>query len=66
MDLLSTMKMDGSSFFRFISKSYKRKTKNSIKQSKKNIHSHYDLGNQFYTTWLDDTLNLLVWFFPKW
>ncbi|MDG2007714.1 MAG: cyclopropane-fatty-acyl-phospholipid synthase [Alphaproteobacteria bacterium] len=57
--------MDGSSFFRFISKFYKRKTKNSIKQSKKNIHSHYDLGNQFYTTWLDDTLTYSSGFFQN-
>ena len=31
-------------------------TENSLKQSKKNIHAHYDLGNKFYEEWLDDTL----------
>ena len=24
--------------------------------SKKNISYHYDLGNEFYSTWLDDTM----------
>ncbi len=57
--------MDGSFFFRFISKSHQFKTKNSIKQSKKNIHSHYDLGNHFYTTWLDDSLTYSSGFFKN-
>ncbi len=30
--------------------------RNTIKQSKKNIHEHYDLGNDFYKIWLDDTM----------
>jgi cyclopropane-fatty-acyl-phospholipid synthase len=29
---------------------------NSIKGSKKNIHAHYDLGNDFYKLWLDPTM----------
>jgi cyclopropane-fatty-acyl-phospholipid synthase len=29
---------------------------NSIKQSKKNISYHYDLGNDFYKLWLDKTM----------
>ena len=29
---------------------------NSIKQAKKNIHYHYDLGNKFYSLWLDSTM----------
>lgn len=29
---------------------------NTIKGSKKNIHDHYDLGNQFYSLWLDPTM----------
>lgn len=28
---------------------------NSSKGSHKNIHTHYDLGNDFYSLWLDDT-----------
>ncbi|AJI46440.1 class I SAM-dependent methyltransferase [Francisella philomiragia] len=30
--------------------------RNSIKQSKKNIYDHYDLGNDFYSLWLDKTM----------
>ncbi|MFT5631321.1 MAG: cyclopropane-fatty-acyl-phospholipid synthase [Gammaproteobacteria bacterium] len=29
---------------------------NSIKQARKNISYHYDLGNEFYGLWLDDTM----------
>jgi len=29
---------------------------NSIKQAKKNISFHYDLGNKFYGEWLDETM----------
>jgi cyclopropane-fatty-acyl-phospholipid synthase len=30
--------------------------RNSLKQSKKNIYEHYDLGNDFYSLWLDETM----------
>jgi cyclopropane-fatty-acyl-phospholipid synthase len=30
--------------------------RNTKKGSKRNIHAHYDLGNAFYTAWLDKTL----------
>lgn len=30
--------------------------RNTMKQSKKNIHDHYDLGNNFYKLWLDETM----------
>jgi len=29
---------------------------NSINQAKKNIHYHYDLGNKFYSFWLDSSM----------
>ncbi|MFP4312868.1 MAG: class I SAM-dependent methyltransferase [Alphaproteobacteria bacterium] len=29
---------------------------NSLKGSKKNIHAHYDIGNEFYKLWLDPTM----------
>ena len=29
---------------------------NSLKGSKKNIHAHYDLGNEFYKLWLDPSM----------
>ena len=36
---------------------------NSKSGSRKNIHAHYDLGNTFYTLWLDPTMNYSsAWF----
>ncbi len=34
-----------------------RKRHNSIKNSRKNISYHYDLGNRFYQAWLDSTMS---------
>jgi cyclopropane-fatty-acyl-phospholipid synthase len=31
--------------------------RNTKAHSRKNIHAHYDLGNAFYTLWLDETMN---------
>ena len=31
--------------------------RNTRSNSKKNIHAHYDLGNDFYRLWLDPTMN---------
>ena len=37
--------------------------RNSRSGSRKNIHAHYDLGNEFYTLWLDPTMNYSsAWF----
>ena len=37
--------------------------RNSRAGSKKNIHAHYDLGNDFYRLWLDPTMNYSsAWF----
>jgi len=37
--------------------------RNSRAGSKKNIHAHYDLGNEFYRLWLDPTMNYSsAWF----
>jgi len=37
--------------------------RNTRSNSKKNIHAHYDLGNAFYTLWLDPTMNYSsAWF----
>ncbi len=30
--------------------------RNTKRQAKKNISAHYDLGNEFYSLWLDDTM----------
>lgn len=31
-------------------------TRNTLNGSKKNIHAHYDLGNEFYKLWLDPSM----------
>jgi cyclopropane-fatty-acyl-phospholipid synthase len=37
--------------------------RNTKTNSQKNIHAHYDLGNHFYTLWLDGTMNYSsAWF----
>ncbi len=37
--------------------------RNNRSNSRKNIHAHYDLGNAFYTLWLDGTMNYSsAWF----
>jgi len=37
--------------------------RNSKTNSRKNIHAHYDLGNAFYSLWLDETMNYsAAWF----
>lgn len=39
--------------------------KHTKKQSKEDIHSHYDLGNEFYNLWLDDTLTYSCAYFKS-
>jgi cyclopropane-fatty-acyl-phospholipid synthase len=37
--------------------------RNSRRGSRKNIHAHYDLGNEFYRLWLDETMSYSsAWF----
>jgi cyclopropane-fatty-acyl-phospholipid synthase len=31
--------------------------RNTRRQAERNIHAHYDLGNDFYSTWLDPTMS---------
>ena len=47
---------DGSKIFTFFTWIYHSFRINSISGSKKNILAHYDLGNNFYKTWLDETM----------
>ena len=37
---------------------------NSLRGSRDNIHSHYDLGNDFYRLWLDERLLYTCAYFP--
>ncbi|HSG33046.1 MAG TPA: cyclopropane-fatty-acyl-phospholipid synthase family protein [Sphingomonadaceae bacterium] len=32
-------------------------SRNTRKQAERNVHAHYDLGNDFYSTWLDPTMS---------
>lgn len=48
--------MKGNFFFNIIAKLGYLTQRNTLKQSKKNIHAHYDLGNEFYSLWLDETM----------
>jgi len=42
-----------------------KKVKNSIKRSKDNIQFHYDIGNDFYKLWLDDSMIYSCGYFKK-
>lgn len=46
----------GTNLFKAIAKIAYFFKRNTIKGSKKNIHAHYDLGNEFYKLWLDPTM----------
>ena len=39
--------------------------RNTINRSKKNIAAHYDLGDDFYSVWLDSTMNYSSGIFQK-
>jgi cyclopropane-fatty-acyl-phospholipid synthase len=44
-------------FSSFFDKLWHKARDNSRDGSKENISAHYDLGNKFYETWLDDTMS---------
>lgn len=46
----------GSIFGRIASRMAYLFTRNSIRGSRRNIHAHYDLGNDFYALWLDSSM----------
>jgi cyclopropane-fatty-acyl-phospholipid synthase len=52
--------LDGASngifFASFLDKIWHKKRDNNRDGSKENIAAHYDLGNEFYKLWLDDTM----------
>lgn len=37
----------------------------SKRKAKENIHNHYDLGNEFYSKWLDDEMSYTCAYFPE-
>ena len=40
-------------------------TSTSMKNQKAEVSSHYDIGNDFYRLWLDETLSYSCGYFPK-
>ncbi len=48
---------EGVFFPSFLDKLWHKKRDNSHSGSKENIAEHYDLGNDFYKLWLDDTMS---------
>jgi cyclopropane-fatty-acyl-phospholipid synthase len=48
---------EGVFFTSFFDKIWHKKRDNTREGSKDNIAEHYDLGNQFYQLWLDDTMS---------
>ena len=47
----------GSLFSRLASRMMYFFAQNTLKGSRKNIHAHYDLGNDFYQLWLDSSMS---------
>ena len=48
--------LEGRKFWRLLSMLSYLPRLNSLKGSKRNIHAHYDLGNDFYKLWLDPSM----------
>jgi len=54
-NIKTTYKFSGFFEFSFL-KSFLKNNENTIKKSKENISMHYDLGNDFFSSWLDKSL----------
>jgi cyclopropane-fatty-acyl-phospholipid synthase len=55
----------GNKFFALIYRVAHRLRSNTRNGSKKNIHAHYDLGNEFYSLWLDNSMTYSSALFNK-
>jgi cyclopropane-fatty-acyl-phospholipid synthase len=47
-----------------ISRMLRRAHSRTVAAARRNIHHHYDLGNEFYALWLDPTLSYTCAYFP--
>lgn len=57
---------DEASFFRrWLSRVLKRSRPNTLNDSRNNIHRHYDIGNDFYTLWLDQRMQYTCAYYPE-
>lgn len=49
----------------WVQRIYHELRSNSRSGSRNNIHAHYDLGNEFFRLWLDDTMAYSSGYFPR-
>lgn len=49
----------------FVNRGMVRQKRNTLEGSRRNIHDHYDLGNDFYRLWLDDEMAYTCAYFPE-
>ena len=56
LDATDQMDRGPSRAFKLVNRLYHRWHANSREGSRRNIHAHYDLGNDFFRLWLDETL----------
>jgi cyclopropane-fatty-acyl-phospholipid synthase len=52
----SSQRIAGTGLLRFFNRLQHLLRPNSLKNSRRNISEHYDLGNEFYKLWLDETM----------
>ena len=52
----ATLSPQGTRWFTYIAKLLHWGGRNTLSASQKNIHHHYDIGNDFYRLWLDENL----------
>jgi cyclopropane-fatty-acyl-phospholipid synthase len=52
------------SFRRRLAQWRHRRTRNTLTGSRENIHHHYDIGNEFYSLWLGETMAYTCAYFP--
>lgn len=52
----SSTRLAGTNLLKFYNRLLHRLRPNSVKTSRRNIAEHYDLGNDFYSLWLDETM----------
>jgi len=50
---------------RFMARVRHRLNRNSLRGSRRNISAHYDLGNDFYTQWLDESMTYSAALFDR-
>lgn len=62
-----TDSLDSKSFYllKALEKLRHWRRRNNLKNSRKNIQAHYDLGNDFYSLWLDPTMSYSSAFFKS-